>query len=54
MVVETLVYTAAGTVRCVWCEAEWIGRIEDGHDDPACMMWVIRHEVDDAPLPSVG
>lgn len=34
--------TAAGTVRCVYCKAEWIGTVADGHSDPACMMWVLR------------
>ena len=40
-----LVWTSAGTVRCVWCHAEWIGRPEDGHDDPCCMMWVMRWDL---------
>lgn len=36
--------TPAGTVRCGWCQLEWLSDDLDGHDDPACMMWVLRAE----------
>lgn len=37
-------YTAVGTVRCLWCKAEWIGQLDE-HDDPVCMMWVMRWDM---------
>ena len=43
-------WTAAGTVRCIYCKAEWIGRPEDGHDDPCCMMWVMQWDPPDPPV----
>lgn len=39
--------TAAGTLRCQWCELEWIGEDQTEHADPACLMFVFSHLADD-------
>ena len=40
---EMIHRTAAGTVKCMYCQAEWIGTT-DQHDDPACIMWVLQYD----------